>query len=228
MCSTSFVSMYWSWNTHMCQVVCNPGMNFMKVNAFLLKVWFSSLNTLCELMSNRKSSSPSSSARESVTSTCYPWFKNMKWFWQTSMTARNYKTSSWWQVSFFFSWQAALLEEPWLHFHLTLIPLLISPKPLTIKNNIFVDIRSILGPAKIHSVDLLDICWTCSYPLSCTLTLWQKICQSEQMTLISEFSFSTKDSTNSGSKYFKSPSHKQMVLAPSCLDTSCYEKLEKV
>jgi hypothetical protein len=51
------------------------------------------------------------------------------------MTARNYKTSfiiPWWQVSFFFSWQAALLEEPWLHFHLTLIPLLISPKPLTI------------------------------------------------------------------------------------------------
>ena len=42
------------------------------------------------------------------------------------------------------------------------------------------DIRSILGPAKIHSVDLLDICWTCSYPLSCTLTLWQKICKSEQ------------------------------------------------
>jgi hypothetical protein len=23
-------------------------------------------------------------------------------------------------------------------------------------------------------VDLLDICWTCSYPLSCTLTLWKK------------------------------------------------------
>ena len=29
------------------------------------------------------------------------------------------------------------------------------------------------GPAKIHSVDLLDICWTCSYPLSCTLALWK-------------------------------------------------------
>jgi hypothetical protein len=24
-------------------------------------------------------------------------------------------------------------------------------------------IRSILGPSKIHSMDLLDICWTCSY-----------------------------------------------------------------
>jgi hypothetical protein len=58
MCSTSFVSVYWSWNTHMCQVVCNPGMNFMKVHAFLLKGWFSSLNTLCELVSNRNSSSP--------------------------------------------------------------------------------------------------------------------------------------------------------------------------
>ena len=47
MSSTSFVSVYWSWNTHMCQVVCNPftGMNFMKVHAFLLKEWFSSLNT---------------------------------------------------------------------------------------------------------------------------------------------------------------------------------------
>jgi hypothetical protein len=112
-----------------------------------------------------------------------------------------------------------------LHFRLTLIPLLISPKPLT--NNFFVDIRSILGPAKIHLVDLLDICWTCSYPLSCTLTLWQKICKSEQMTLISEFLFSTKESTNSRSKYFKSPSQKQMV-APSCFDTSCYEKHEKV
>ena len=43
----------------------------------------------------------------------------------------------WWQVSFFFLWQTALLEKPWLHlkwlhFRLTLIPLLISPKPLTI------------------------------------------------------------------------------------------------
>jgi hypothetical protein len=52
--------------------------------------------------------------------------------------------------------------------------LLISPKPLTVYNKIIVDIRSLLGPAKIHSVDLLDICWTCSYPISCTLTLWQK------------------------------------------------------
>ena len=54
-----------------------------------------------------------------------------------------------------------------------------------------------------------------------------KICKSEQMTLISEFLFSTKESTNSGSKYFKPPSQNQMV-APSCFDTSCYEKLEKV
>jgi hypothetical protein len=54
-------------------------------------------------------------------------------------------------------------------------------------------------------VDLLDICWTCSYPLSCTLTLWQKICKSEQMTLISEFLFSTKKSTNSGSIIFQAP-----------------------
>jgi hypothetical protein len=61
------------------------------------------------------------------------------------------------------------------------------------------------------------------YPLSCTLTLWKKICKSEQMTLISEFLFSTKESTNSGSKYFKPPSQKQIV-APSCFDTSCYEK----
>jgi hypothetical protein len=38
--------------------------------------------TLCELVSNRKSSSPSSSPRESVISTCYPRFKNMKWLWQ--------------------------------------------------------------------------------------------------------------------------------------------------
>ena len=49
------------------------------------------------------------------------------------------------------------------------------------------------------------------------------------MTLISKYLFSTKESTNSGSKYFKPPSQKQMV-APSCFDsdTSCYEKLEKV
>jgi hypothetical protein len=52
-----------------------------------------------------------------------------------TLTAANYKTSfiiPWWQVSFFFLWQAALLEKPWLHFRLTHIPLLISPKPLTI------------------------------------------------------------------------------------------------
>ena len=47
------------------------------------------------------------------------------------------------------------------------------------------------------------------------------------MTLISEFLSSTKESTNSGSKYCKPTSQKQMV-APSCFDTSCYEKLEKV
>ena len=47
------------------------------------------------------------------------------------------------------------------------------------------------------------------------------------MTLIPEFLFSTKESTNSGSTYFKPPSQKQMV-APSYFDTSCYEKLEKV
>jgi hypothetical protein len=52
---------------------------------------------------------------------------------------------------------------------------------------------------------------TC-FPLSCTLTLWQKICKSEQMTLISECLFSTKESTNSGTKYFKPPSQKQMVF----------------
>jgi hypothetical protein len=139
MCSTSFVSVYWSWNTHMCQVVCNPGMNFMKVHAFLLKGWFSSLNTLCELVSNRKSSSPSSSARESVISTCYPRFKNMKWFWQDKHDSRELTSFiiPWWQISFLLLWQAALLEKPWLHlkwlhFCLTLIPLLISPKSITI------------------------------------------------------------------------------------------------
>jgi hypothetical protein len=93
-------------------VVCNPGMNFMEVNAFLLKGWFSSLNVLCELVSNRKSSSSLSSARESVTYTCYPRFKNMKWFWQDKHD------------------RYVLLEKPWLnlkwlHFRLTLIPLLI-------------------------------------------------------------------------------------------------------
>ena len=128
-----------SWNTHMCQVICNPGMNFMKVHAFLLKGWCSSLNTL---VSNRKSSSPSSSARESVTSTCYPRFKNMKWFWQDQHDSRagNYKTSfiiPWWQASLFILWQASLFEKPWLHLKwlhlcLILIPLLISPKTLTI------------------------------------------------------------------------------------------------
>ena len=138
MCSTSFVSVYWSWNTHMCQVVCNPGMNFMKVHAFLLKGWFSSLNTLCELVSNRKSSSPSSSARESVTSTCYPRFKNMKWFWQDKHDSRELSSkfyNSLMTGKFFFLWQAALLEKPWLHLkllhvRLTLIPLLISSTPL--------------------------------------------------------------------------------------------------
>jgi hypothetical protein len=64
------------------------GMNFMKVHAFLLKGWFSSLNTLCELVSNRKSSSSSSSASDCVTSTCYPRFKNMKWFWQDKHDSR--------------------------------------------------------------------------------------------------------------------------------------------
>ena len=209
-------------------------MNFMKVHVFLLKGWFSPLNTLCELVSNRKSSSPSSSARESVASTsCYPRFKNIKWFWQDKHDSRELSNkfyNSPMTGKFFFLWQAALLEKLWLHlkllhFRLIFIPLLITPKPLT--NNIFVDIRTILGPAKIHSVDLLDIWWTCSYPFSCTLTLWQKICKSEQITLISEFLFSTKESTNSGSKYFKSPSQKQMV-AQSCFDTSCYEKHEKV
>ena len=47
------------------------------------------------------------------------------------------------------------------------------------------------------------------------------------MTLISEFLFSTKESTNSGAKYSKPTSQKQMD-APSCFDTSYYEKLEKV
>ena len=141
MCSTSFVSVYWSWNTHMCQVVCNPGMNFMKVHAFLLKGWFSSLNTLCELVSNRKSSSPSSSARESVTSTssCYPRFKNMKWFWQDQHDSRELQNkfyNSLMTVKFFlfmassFAWKS-LLHLKCLHFRLTLILFLISPKPLT-------------------------------------------------------------------------------------------------
>ena len=47
------------------------------------------------------------------------------------------------------------------------------------------------------------------------------------MTLISEFLFSTKETINSGSKYFKPPSQKQM-LATSCFDISCYEKLESL
>ena len=47
------------------------------------------------------------------------------------------------------------------------------------------------------------------------------------MTLISEFLFSSKESTYSGSKYFKPPSQKQMV-APSCFDTLCYKKLESL
>ena len=173
-------------------------MNFMKVHVFLLKGWFSSLNTLCELVSNRKSSSPSSSARESVASTsCYPRFKNIKWFWQDKHDSRELSNkfyNSPMTGKFFFLWQAALLEKLWLHlkllhFRLIFIPLLITPKPFT--NNIFVDIWSILGPAKIHSVDQLevDICWTCFYPLSCTFTLWQKICKSEQMTDIRIFIF---------------------------------------
>jgi uncharacterized membrane protein len=33
MCSTSFVSVYWSWNTHMCQIVCNPAMNLLHLHA---------------------------------------------------------------------------------------------------------------------------------------------------------------------------------------------------
>ena len=138
MCSTSFVSMYWSWNTHMCQVVCNPGMNFMKVHAFLLKGWFSSLNTnvLCVSWCQIERAAR---LRLRLGNLLHLHAIRDSKIWndsdKTSMTARNYKTSfiiPWWQVSFFFSWQAALLEEPWLHFHLTLIPLLISPKPLTI------------------------------------------------------------------------------------------------
>jgi hypothetical protein len=118
------VKRYLAMNTIVTWLKFNAGMNFMKVHAFLLKGWFSSVNSLCELVSNRKSSSPSSSVRESVTSTCYPRFKNMKWFWQDKHGSR-----------LFFLWQAALLEEPWLHlkwlhFRLTLIPLLISPTPL--------------------------------------------------------------------------------------------------
>ena len=130
MSSTSFVSVYWSWNTHMCQVVCNPGMNFMKVHAFLL-------NTLCALVSNRKSSSRSSSARESVTSTCYPRFKNMKWFWQDKHDSSF--IIPWWQASFFlfmassFAWKT-LIAFKMIAFSFdphSPFPLLISPKPLT-------------------------------------------------------------------------------------------------
>ena len=104
--------------------------NFMKVHTFLLKGWFSSLNPLCELVSNRKSSLTSSSAREYVTSTCYPRFKNI---WNSNESDKTSMTGKF----FFFLWQATLLEKPWLHlkslhFSLTLIPLLISPKPLTI------------------------------------------------------------------------------------------------
>jgi hypothetical protein len=76
-------------------------------------------------------------------------------------------------------------------------------------------IMSILGPAKIQSVDLLDICWTCSYPLSCTITLWQKSCKSEQMTLISEFLFSVfqaKLFAIKGKTYLSSENYKTCLI----------------
>ena len=100
MCSTSFVSVYWSWHTRMCQVVCNPAINLLHLYAI----------------------------RDSKT-----WNDSDK----TSMTAGNYKIFPDERLAFFFLWQAALLEKPWLHlkwlhFRLTLIPLLISPKPLSI------------------------------------------------------------------------------------------------
>jgi hypothetical protein len=115
MCSTSFVSVYWSWNTHMCQVVCNPGMNFMKVHVFLLKGWFSSpLWILCvswcqieraaRLRFRLRNLLPLHAIRDSKT-----WNDSDK----TGMTAGNYKTSCMipcWQVSLLFLWQAALLE----------------------------------------------------------------------------------------------------------------------
>jgi hypothetical protein len=101
---------------------------------------------------------------------------------KTSMTAGNYKTSfriPWWQVSFFlfmassFAWKT-LVAFKIITFSFDPYSPFDKPKTLNYIEYIFVDIRSILGPAKIHSVDLLDICWICSYPLSCTLTLWQK------------------------------------------------------
>jgi hypothetical protein len=60
---------------------------------------------------------------------------------KTSMTAGNYKTSfiiPWWQVIFFFLWQAALLEKPWLHlkwlhFRLTLIQLSFQEKCMDLR-----------------------------------------------------------------------------------------------
>jgi hypothetical protein len=137
-----------------------------------------------------------------------------------SMTTGNYKTSFFLFMASSFAWKTLIAFK--------MIAFTFDPHSPFDKPKALVDIiKSILGRAKIHSVDLLDICWTCSYPLSCTLTLWLHICKSEQMTLISEFLFSTKESTNSGLKYFKLPSQKQTV-APSCFDTSCYEKLEKV
>jgi hypothetical protein len=53
----------------------------------------------------------------------------MKWFWQDKHDSREL-------------WQAALLEKPWLHlkwlhFRLTIIPLLISPKTLNYIEYIF-------------------------------------------------------------------------------------------
>ena len=104
---------------------------------------------------------------QSVTSTCYPRFKNMKWFWQDKHDSR--------EVFSFYGKQLCLKNLDCLY---DLHSPFDKPKTLNyivyrIKLKNIVDIRSILGPAKIHSVDLLDICWTCSYPLSCTLTFWQ-------------------------------------------------------
>jgi hypothetical protein len=110
MCSTSFVIMYWSWNTHMCQVVCNSGMNFMKVHAFLLKGWFSSLNTWCQIERAPRlrlrlgNLLHLHAIRDSKT-----WNDSDK----TSMTA-GYYIIPWWQVSFFlfmassFAWKTLI------------------------------------------------------------------------------------------------------------------------
>jgi hypothetical protein len=129
--------------------------------------------------------------------------------WQQGIIKKSF-IIPWWQVSFFFLWQAALLEKPWLHlkwlhFRLTLIPLLISPKPLTVYNKIIVDIRSLLGPAKIHSVDLLDICWTCSYPISCTLTLWQKYVNLSKWLWYQNFYFRQKSQLILGQNFSSPP-----------------------